>query len=73
MEQGETGSPESNQGPQRVEADQALMTAHSLLLNVLDLQMDHFKIEALEKPLEQCFQDFQDIWKRDGHNRQTGR
>jgi Family of unknown function (DUF5677) len=49
-------------GPQRKVADQALITAHNLILNNLELQKDHFKLTNLEEPLQQCLQDFLDIW-----------
>jgi len=57
-------------GSQRETADMALITAHNLILNVLDLQKQHFKLDALDKPLEQCFQDFKEIWTRNGEKQQ---
>lgn len=50
------------EGPQREEADTTLMTAHNLLLSILDLQKEHFAVTNLEDQLQQCFQDFQEIW-----------
>jgi hypothetical protein len=49
-------------GPQRKRADDALISAHNLILNALELQRDHFQLADLEKPLELCFSDFMDIW-----------
>jgi hypothetical protein len=51
-----------NQGPQYDRAGQALFTAHALMLYILDLQMEHFKLDSLESPLQNCLQDFQEIW-----------
>ena len=43
---------------QRGRADQALITAHNLLLNVLDLQKDCFHIQELEPLLQTCVEDY---------------
>jgi hypothetical protein len=43
--------------------DQVLNTAHAVVLAMLDLQKSHFQINDLEKPLQQCFDDFQTVWK----------
>lgn len=51
-------------GPQREIADQTLMTAHNVLLNALDLQKDHFRLDELEVPLQTCLQDFLDTWTK---------
>ncbi len=50
-------------GAQREDADHAFITSHALLLNVLDLQRDHFGLKKLESQLETCIQDFVEIWK----------
>jgi len=73
LQEGTGGSLDFGAGPRRDTADMALFTAHNLIMNVLDLQKEHFKLEALDKPLEQSFQDCPDIWERDGDNLQTGR
>lgn len=49
---------------QRGEADDALMAAHGLILSVIELQKNHFKIEALEAPLQTCLADYSTIWKK---------
>jgi hypothetical protein len=49
-------------GPQRKRADEALIFAHNLILNTLELQRDHFKLATLEQPIETCFQDFMETW-----------
>jgi Family of unknown function (DUF5677) len=54
-----------DEGPQREQADDALITAHNILLNILDLQKEHFTLNSLEEPLQRCFQDFIDIWRRE--------
>ena len=51
-------------GPQHEAAEGALMTAHNLLLNMLDLQKEHFGLQQLEEPLQKCFEDFLEIWKK---------
>jgi hypothetical protein len=43
---------------QRDRADQSIITAHNLLLNVLDLQRECFHIHELESLLQTCFEDF---------------
>lgn len=49
-------------GAQPEDADRVLLLAHFLMLHVLELQRDHFKLEALEKPLEECAQAYREIW-----------
>jgi hypothetical protein len=51
-------------GPQRKRADDAMITAHNLILNNLELQKEHFKLTSLEEPLQKCLSDFMDIWSR---------
>lgn len=46
-------------------ADRALMTAHNLILGVLETHKKFFGLEALEQPLQICYSDFVDIWKKD--------
>ena len=52
-----------DEGPTHDEADICLRTAHSLLLYILALQAEHFKLDGLEQLLGRCRQDFQEIWK----------
>jgi hypothetical protein len=47
---------------QRKRADSALLTAHKILLMVLDLQKSHFHMENLEQPLRICCEDIFAIW-----------
>lgn len=47
---------------QRKRADSALLTAHKVLLMVLELQKIHFHMESLEQPLRICFEDIFAIW-----------
>jgi hypothetical protein len=51
-------------GAQRKEADMVLMTAHCAILNVLELQKEHFSLNALAEPLKQCVADLAEIWRR---------
>jgi hypothetical protein len=48
---------------QRDRADQSIITAHNLLLNVLDLQRECFHIQELEPLLQNCFEDYKAILK----------
>ncbi len=50
---------------QRDRADEALITAHNILLNVLDLQKEHFHLKELEPLLQTCFEDFMVIWRNE--------
>jgi hypothetical protein len=72
LKESETGGLEFDATPQRDEADNALITAHNLLLNVIDLQKEHFNLTALEKPLQTCFQDFLEVWKRQQKQDESG-
>jgi hypothetical protein len=55
---------EFNPGPQREIARDALMSAHNIMLNVLDLQKEHFDKSELEEPLQICLKDFVDVWSK---------
>jgi hypothetical protein len=52
-----------NGAAQRDRADQSIITAHNLLLNILDLQRECFQIQELEPLLQTCFEDFEAILK----------
>jgi hypothetical protein len=47
--------------PHRDKADQALMTAQNILLNVLGVQDQRFKVPGLREQIQQCMQDFIEI------------
>lgn len=47
---------------QRKEADDALLTAHNIILHVLGIQNDRFEVHGLAEKLQTCLQDFLDIW-----------
>jgi len=49
---------------QRKESDAALITAHNVILHVLELQNTQFEIQGLQEKLQVCFQDFIDVWKK---------
>jgi uncharacterized protein YjbI with pentapeptide repeats len=66
LEESELGGLAFNPGPQRPAATAALRCAHAVLLNVLELQRQHFNLESLNVPLERCTQDFRDIWNGTG-------
>jgi hypothetical protein len=46
---------------QRRPADQALLVAHNIILKVLGVQDERFKVTGLEGKLKMCIQDFLDI------------
>ena len=48
-------------------ADRSLMTAHNCILFMLTIQNDHFKLGALEEPLQVCLRDFVRIWAPESH------
>jgi hypothetical protein len=48
---------------QRDRADQAIITAHTILLNILDLQRECFQIKELEPLMQTCFEDFRAVLK----------
>ena len=43
-------------------ADDALMTAHNCILDVLEIQAERFEVEGLREQLQICLRDFIDIW-----------
>jgi Family of unknown function (DUF5677) len=46
-------------------ADRSLMTAHNCILNALNVQGSHFKIEGLEEAMQVCYCDFLRVWSPD--------
>ncbi len=46
-------------------ADRSLMTAHNCILDALQVQSDHFKIEGLEDAMQVCYRDFVRVWSPD--------
>jgi hypothetical protein len=53
-----------NPDPQPQEADRALMTAHNIVLGVIETQKNYFNLDALDAPLQTCMQDFVEIWEK---------
>lgn len=48
---------------QRREADDALITAHNILIHVLGIQDDRFRVPGLKEKLELCKEDFLEIYR----------
>jgi hypothetical protein len=48
---------------QRKEVDTVLITAHNVILQVLEVQDERFSVPGLKEKLQTCSQDFLDIWK----------
>lgn len=46
-------------------ADRSLTTAHNCILNALNVQGAHFKIEGLEEAMQVCYLDFLRVWSPD--------
>ena len=59
-------------GSQRKRADTALLTAHKILLIVLELHKDHFQITALDEPLQACISDLIAIWDKNERSEKSG-
>jgi len=49
-------------GGQHKRADEALISAHNLILNCLKLQETYFQLDILKRSLEACYADFFEIW-----------
>jgi len=45
--------------------DRSLTTAHNCILNALNVQGSHFKIEGLEEAMQVCYRDFYRVWSPD--------
>lgn len=56
-----------NPDPQPRQADDALMTAHNIMLGVIEVQKKYFGLDQLSEPLGTCLGDWEEIWikKRD--------
>jgi hypothetical protein len=48
---------------QRKPADRALRVSHNIVLNVIRVEEEHFKIPSLKEKYDTCLQDFMDIWQ----------
>lgn len=62
LEEGEDNGIVFRGHAQRKEADDALRLGHLFVLNVLDLQKEHFKLETLQEQIHDCIADYNDIW-----------
>ena len=51
---------------QREPADDALTAAHNIILEVLRVQEERFKVPGLEEQLQVCVQEFLDIHRKKG-------
>jgi hypothetical protein len=63
VEEGKGGAMAFNPDAQRRSADMTLMTAHHLILDVLNIQVKRFAIPGLEQKVEDCYGDWIRIWK----------
>jgi len=57
-----------NHAAQRKQADYALMTAHNIMLDVLKVQDERFKVPELGEKIEECFRDFSEIYAKNQRN-----
>jgi hypothetical protein len=62
LEEGETDGIILGCDAQRSEADDALRLGHLLLLSVLDLQREHFKLRDSAEDIQRCIADYNAIW-----------
>lgn len=62
LREAEDGSITFQDDVQRGEADLALQYGFLLLLNIIDLQRDYFKLEQLDESLKKCFTAYRDIY-----------
>jgi len=62
-----------NPDPQPRRADEALITAHNIILGVIETQKKFFGLEQLEEPLQKCIEDFKEIWKKEGSDQDPNR
>jgi len=59
----EDGGFSFEQTAQRGPADNALRVSHNIILNVVRVENEHFKIPGLREQYDICLQDFMDIWE----------
>lgn len=62
LEEGQDNGIVFGGGAQRKEADDALRLGHLFTLSVLDLQKEHFQMEALRDQIEVVIADYNEIW-----------
>jgi hypothetical protein len=55
-----------NPDPQRREADSALRTAYLITLEILDMEINFYKLDHLREALAVCEQDWRDVYRRPG-------
>jgi hypothetical protein len=65
LEESDSGGLGFKPDAQPKEADMALVTAHDIMLGVLETQKNYFKLGDLGQPLQTCLQDFLDVWSKD--------
>lgn len=58
-------------GPKKQEADVALFCAHHILIDVLELQIEHFSLDTLNAQLEACRTDASHVWEAHEFRRQA--
>jgi len=56
---------------QRHDADGALMTAQNVIMDVLRVQEERFKLPGLKEQIEQCYQDFFDMYGKPAKESET--
>lgn len=64
LEEGESENILFKHAAQRKEADYALMTAHNIMLDVMKVQDERFKVPGLAGQIEQCFTDFMEVYAK---------
>jgi Family of unknown function (DUF5677) len=64
VEHTDSGGMGFNPDLQPKEADMALELAHNIMIAVLDVQRQYFKLTELDQPLQTCVEDFQYVWRK---------
>jgi hypothetical protein len=64
LEESEDDGVSFNPTAQRNEADAALMTAQNVIMDVLQVQEEHFQIAGLREQIQICVSDFVEMYKK---------
>lgn len=64
LENTDAGALSFNPDPQRREADSTLRTAYLIVVEILDMEINFYKLDHLREALAVCEQDWRDTYKR---------
>jgi hypothetical protein len=60
-----------NPDPQPKQSDEALMTAHNIMLGVIEIQKKFFGLDQLAEPLGTCIEDWKEVWLKEPSKRSS--